>query len=170
MCLKKLWWNCVYLHCCALLHMNQTFVSQECVLCMLTEPCHRGHSGLCVFMFIWLAWPPWWHENSFIKTIYGNKSLLWEDRADIYCTFWVLWQLSGYARGWAGLSNWDWLPSCQTVSVMLQCKYSLMFSFALYSQEDMSKSPLNARLHPGWPPTSHPVPKLPCPLTCSLTP
>lgn len=85
--------------------------------------------------------------------------------ADIYSTWWVLWQLSGYARGWSSLSNCDWLPSSETVNLMLQYKYSLMFSFGLCSYADTSTSPLIAQLHPAWPTTSHPRPKLS--LACS---
>lgn len=74
--------------------------------------------------------------------------------ADMHCTLWVLWHLPGYARGWSSLSNCDWLPSSETVNLMLQWKYSLMFSFALCSFAFMSTSPLNARLLPAWPMTS----------------
>lgn len=56
-------------------------------------------------------------------------------------------------EGWGVYSNCDWLPSSETVNIMLQYKYRLMFSFALCSYTDIT-------LQQDWPKTSHTLPKL----------
>lgn len=57
----------VCLHCSALLLMNETFMSQECVLGMLTEPRHHGHSGLCVYVYV-----------TFLALMMTLKTTLWK--------------------------------------------------------------------------------------------
>ena len=61
---------------------------------------------------------------------------LWNESRALDCEFSL--QSSGYARGWNSLSNCERLPSSETVNLMLQYKYILMFWFALCSRRHVS--------------------------------
>lgn len=123
---------------------------------MFTLQCFIAHErdihepGMCTGHVNWAS-PPWPQrpvclclcdflgphddiKNNLMKTRFMliSQCVLWGDHCwHLLCVVSFMVIVMICARGWSSLGNCDWLPSGRTVNLMLQYKYSPVFSFSL---------------------------------------